>query len=129
MIIRWYPLSRGSDGSGSIATRSRRCWRETTSMLPMPIRVTLSLVVVTAAYPDWRWRRIPIWLTLPAVPVGIVAQSVFGEGIVQGLAGALAGFLPLFLAFAMGAGGAGDVKLLTAVGAFVGLRNLLPVFV
>jgi prepilin peptidase CpaA len=97
-------------------------------MLPLPIRVALTAVLVTAAVADLRWRRIPNWLTLPALPAGIVAQAVFGEGLLQGVFGAVAGFAALFLLFAVGAGGAGDVKLFAAVGAFVGLRNLLPVF-
>ncbi|MBI3469736.1 MAG: prepilin peptidase [Candidatus Solibacter usitatus] len=97
--------------------------------LPQVIRVTLSAVLLTAAATDLRWRRIPNWLTLPALPVGLTAQAMFGEGFWQGLLGALAGFAALFLVFAAGGGGAGDVKLFAVVGAFVGVRNLLPVFV
>src|SRR4051794_4326344 len=98
-------------------------------MLAMPIQILLSLVVLTAAFTDWRWRRIPNWLTLPAVPAGVAAQTMYGDGFWQGMLGALGGFLALFLVFAVGGGGAGDVKLFTAVGAFVGARNLLLVFV
>src|SRR5262244_1982637 len=86
-------------------------------MLPMPIRVTLSLVVLIAAFTDLRSRRIPNWLTLPALPIGILAQALYGDGLWQGLLGAV------------GAGGAGDVKLFTVVGSFVGIRNLVVVFV
>ena len=92
-------------------------------MPPMPIRVTLSLVVLIAAFTDLKSRRIPNWLTLPALPVGLAAQTVYGDGFWQGLFGALGGFVALF------AGGAGDVKLFAVVGSFVGIRNLAPVFV
>jgi Flp pilus assembly protein protease CpaA len=95
----------------------------------MPIRVTLSLILVTAAVTDLRWRRIPNWLTLPALPVGLIAQAVYGEGFLQGLLGALGGFAALFVLFAIGAGGGGDVKLFTVVGSFVGFHNLGVVFV
>ena len=98
-------------------------------MLPLPIRVTLSLVVLIAAVTDLRSRRIPNWLTLPALPVGLMAQSVYGDGFWQGLLGALGGFVAFFALFAVGAGGAGDVKLFTVVGSFVGIRNLVAVFV
>src|SRR5260221_8538834 len=98
-------------------------------MLPMPIRVTLSLVVLIAAVTDLRSRRIPNWLTLPALPIGIMAQALYGDGLWQGLLGALGGFVALFALFAVGAGGAGDVKLFTVVGSFVGIRNLVVVFV
>ncbi|MGH9721477.1 MAG: A24 family peptidase [Bryobacteraceae bacterium] len=95
----------------------------------MPIRVALSAVLVTAAFIDWRARRIPNWLTLPAVPAGVAAQTLYADGFWYGLAGALAAAALFFLPFAAGALGAGDVKLFAAVGAFVGIRNLLAVFV
>jgi prepilin peptidase CpaA len=98
-------------------------------MLPLPIRVTLSLVVLIAAVTDLRSRRIPNWLTAPALPIGLAAQTVYGDGFWPGLLGALAGFTALFVLFAIGAGGAGDVKLFAVVGAFVGIGNLLAVFV
>jgi prepilin peptidase CpaA len=95
----------------------------------MPIRITLSLIVLTAAITDLKWRRIPNWLTIPALPVGLIAQTVYGEGFLQGLLGALGGFAALFALFAVGAGGGGDVKLFTVVGSFVGFHNLGIVFV
>lgn len=98
-------------------------------MPPLPIRVTLSLVLLIAAFTDLRSRRIPNWLTLPALPIGLIAQSVYGDGFWQGLLGALGGFVALFALFAVGAGGAGDVKLFAVVGSFVGIRNLAFVFV
>lgn len=98
-------------------------------MMEMPLKVALSAVVVTAGITDWREHRIPNWLTLPAIPAGILCHTIYGDGLLQSILGALAGFLPFFAIFAAGAGGAGDVKLFTAVGAFVGLQNLLPVFV
>ena len=100
-----------------------------TAMLPLPIRVTLSLVVLIAAVTDLRSRRIPNWLTFAALPVGLAAQTVYGDGFWQGLLGACGGFAALFGLFAIGASGAGDVKLFAVVGSFVGIRNLLLVFV
>ena len=49
-------------------------------MTPLPIRVTLSLVTAVAALTDLKWRRIPNWLTVPAVPMGIIAQTIYGDG-------------------------------------------------
>jgi prepilin peptidase CpaA len=98
-------------------------------MPPLPIRATLSLVLLVAAFTDLKWRRIPNWLTFAALPIGLIAQSVYGDGFWQGLLGALGGFAALFALFAIGAGGAGDVKLFTVVGSFVGPRNLVVVFV
>src|SRR5260370_6676067 len=109
--------------------RRPRCWPGEPMMPPLPIRVTLSLVVLVAAVTDLQSRRIPNWLTLPALPAGLIAQTVYGDGFWPGLLGALGGFAALFALFAVGAGGAGDVKLFTVVGAFVGIRNLVAVFV
>jgi prepilin peptidase CpaA len=100
-----------------------------TAMLPLPIRVTLSLVVLIAAATDLRSRRIPNWLTFAALPMGLVAQTIYGDGFWQSLLGACGGFAALFALFAIGATGAGDVKLFAVVGSFVGIRNLLFVFV
>jgi prepilin peptidase CpaA len=100
-----------------------------TRMLPLPIRMTLSLILVIAAVTDLQSRRIPNWLTLPAIPMGLAAQIIYGDGFWAGLFGACAGFIALFALFAIGAGGGGDVKLFTAVGSFVGINNVVVVFV
>ena len=97
--------------------------------LSLPIRVTLTAILAVAAVSDLRTRRIPNWLTLPAIPVGITAQALFGDGLWAGLAGFGAALAAFILLFAVGAMGAGDVKLFAAVGAFVGIRHLLIVFV
>src|SRR5207248_11639611 len=94
-----------------------------------PFRLTLSRGVLIAAVTDRRSRRIPNWLTFSALPVGLAAQTVYGDGFWQGLLGACGGFAALFGLFAIGASGAGDVKLFAVVGSFVGIRNLLLVFV
>src|SRR6266487_365510 len=67
-------------------------------------------------------RRIPNWLTYSGMLVGIVGHAVL-QGW-RGLGGSIAGgliaggaFLVFFLVHAMGAG---DVKLITAVGCMVG---------
>jgi prepilin peptidase CpaA len=99
------------------------------SSIGLPIRVTLSAVLLVAAASDLRTRRIPNWLTLPAIPVGVTAQAVYGDGLWAGLAGFGVALGAFFLLFAVGAMGAGDVKLFAAVGAFLGIRHLLPVFV
>ena len=84
---------------------------------------TLAIVVVTyAAWSDLRQHRIPNWLTLPAVIIGL-ALWYFGSGI-EGLklsaAGMAAGFIVFLVPFALGGMGGGDVKLMAADGALVG---------
>jgi prepilin peptidase CpaA len=100
------------------------------SYLPDPLQWTLAAFVLVAALFDIRERRIPNWLVLTGLAAGLSLQLVFfhGEGIKNaalGMAVAFAIYLPLFLLRAMGAG---DVKLMAAVGAFAGPVNWVSIF-
>ncbi|SOZ15390.1 conserved membrane hypothetical protein [Cupriavidus taiwanensis] len=81
------------------------------------------VIVLTAAAIDLQRRRIPNWLTfgawMLAVPVQIAMQG-FGHGLMDWTLGWLTGlaiFLPLYMLRGMAAG---DVKLMAAVGAWLG---------
>jgi prepilin peptidase CpaA len=81
--------------------------------------------------PDVRSRRIPNRLTGPAILAGLALHAALGgwHGLGDSaLAGLIAGaiFLIFFLAGGMGAG---DVKLMAAVGAFAGLSALPTVMI
>jgi len=84
---------------------------------------TLSLTLtISAALLDWRSRRIPNWLTVPSLLVGIAVHALLTgwQGTLFSLKGAglaLILLLPLVLLRALGAG---DWKLMAAVGAFLG---------
>jgi prepilin peptidase CpaA len=90
----------------------------------------LALVVaVWAGWLDWRSRRIPNWLTVPAVAVGIGISSIAfaWPGTKAALEGAGLG-LGLLLPFVLARGlGAGDWKLMGALGAFLGPNRLVVV--
>lgn len=82
----------------------------------------LSAILLTAAYSDLRRNRIPNWLSLLGLVVGVGLQVAANgaQGLLSGALGALVGlacFAPFYLVRAMGAG---DVKLLAAVGSFMG---------
>ncbi|HXN45047.1 MAG TPA: A24 family peptidase [Bryobacteraceae bacterium] len=101
--------------------------------LPWTVQVLLAVVVLIASYYDIRYRRIPNWLTLPCVLVGFALnaflETPFWHGLGDaGLAVALALLLnfPLYLLHARGAG---DVKMLAAVGALVGWRDWVAIFI
>jgi prepilin peptidase CpaA len=83
-----------------------------------------------AAVVDLRARRIPNWLTC-SLAIGGFAQSWTWAATVtpgQSLLGLLTGFALTFLPFAIGAMGGGDVKLLAAIGAWLGPVPTLVVF-
>ncbi len=81
----------------------------------------LVAVALSAVWFDVRERRIPNALTVGALGLALLLRATLGAGeLVAGLTGAAIGFglaLPFFL---VGGLGGGDVKLLAAVGAFLG---------
>jgi prepilin peptidase CpaA len=71
---------------------------------------------------DVRERRIPNWLTYGSLSAGLVLRTYWEgwHGLGQGGEGMLAGGGVFFLFFLTRGMGAGDVKLMAAVGAWVG---------
>jgi prepilin peptidase CpaA len=89
---------------------------------------------ITAGISDLRSRRIPNWLTVPGLLVGIAANAAASgwSGVRTSLLGAGLGLLVLLPFVVIRSLGAGDWKLAGALGAFVGpgvLVDLLMVSV
>jgi len=94
--------------------------------------VVLGLAValaVAAGVTDWRSRRIPNWLTVPGLLVGIAANALAGgwSGVKTSLLGAGLGLLLLLPFVFVRSLGAGDWKLAGALGAFLGSAALIDV--
>jgi prepilin peptidase CpaA len=90
----------------------------------------VSIFVITAAVLDYRTKKIPNWITVPAAIAGLLFHAVMPEsrGILWALAGFGVGFLLLIVPWLLGGGGMGDVKLLAALGAWLGPLMILAVF-
>lgn len=87
------------------------------------------ILAVLAGWTDWRSRRIPNWLTVPGLLIGIAVNTAIGGwgGLKSSLLGAGLGLLLLLPFVFIRSLGAGDWKLAGALGAFVGPRILLNV--
>jgi prepilin peptidase CpaA len=88
------------------------------------------LLSVVMAVGDWRTRRIPNYLTFGGALAGLVFQTaVFGwAGLAQALLGLLVGMALLLLPYILGGMGAGDVKALAALGAWLGPKGCFSLF-
>ena len=87
----------------------------------------VAVVLGVATFTDLRSRRIPNWLVLPFLVLGIGASSWQNgwHGGVRSLEGAGLGILIYGFFFWMGGMGAGDVKLCAAIGAWIGPLQLM----
>lgn len=98
--------------------------------------VALAVLLVTAIGTDLRSSRIPNWLTFPVMGFALVGHAWLG-GIPEasfGLAGLGAGLGLFIIPYVSKGIGAGDVKLMAAIGAIVGpygalLSGLLAIMV
>src|SRR5262245_29451545 len=86
--------------------------------------------IALCAIVDCRTLRIPNWLTMPAAVLGLVYSALApgGIGIAWSLAGFAVGLALLMLPWLLGGGGMGDVKMLAALGAWLGPVGILIAF-
>ena len=89
--------------------------------------VLLPVILITASWIDIKQHRIPNWLIVIAMIAGLSLQFILRswEGLTFSLSGLAVGFLILIPFYIKGGMGAGDVKLMAAVGVFLGFESTL----
>ncbi|BCS89618.1 A24 family peptidase [Pseudodesulfovibrio sediminis] len=90
----------------------------------------LAVALVTATITDIKSQRIPNWLTFPLMLSGLATHTVFGgwDGLYFSAVGYAFGFIVMAIPYFFGVMGAGDVKLMGAIGAWLGLNATLTAF-
>ncbi|OXY82330.1 A24 family peptidase [Oceanimonas doudoroffii] len=83
-------------------------------------QLPLLALLVCAAWMDLRTHKIPNFITLPFIPLGILFHTMFGEGAIYSLSGLAFSFLLLFPFFILRVFAGGDVKLGMAIATFTG---------
>jgi prepilin peptidase CpaA len=97
-----------------------------------PVWVVSITLVVAAVIDGWKL-KVPNWITFPMIALGWIYSATLSpyagwEGLLFSLVGTAVGLGLLLPAYAIGGMGAGDVKLLAGVGAWVWGTNTLWAF-
>jgi prepilin peptidase CpaA len=92
------------------------------SSTPLPVFGWAAAFLFFAVASDLRFHRIPNWLTLPALLAALLVSPWAGatSGLLEAALGAALGFALLVGPYAFGGMGAGDVKALMVLGAWLG---------
>ena len=98
-------------------------------METLPLSFIALIVAVIGGFTDVRSGKVYNVLTYPAAVLGLGLQTATTgtDGLIQGVGGLLVGLGILLIPYLLGFVGGGDVKLLAAIGTFVGPRDTATV--
>ncbi len=91
----------------------------------------VSVVLIVAAVIDGIALKVPNWITFPMIITGwVYSFAVAGlPGLGYSLLGTTVGLMLLYVLYSVGGMGAGDVKLLAGIGAWVHTDHVLNIFI
>ncbi|MBT2322947.1 prepilin peptidase [Variovorax paradoxus] len=94
-----------------------------------PRTAVLFALLIVASVSDYRSYRIPNWLTFGGAAFALIYKTVIAvsppTAFLLAFGGLFLGFLVMLPPYALGVMGAGDVKLMAMVGAFLGIHETL----
>ena len=92
--------------------------------------ILLLLISLVGSVYDLRFRKIPNWLTFGSFVFALIFSffKLGLGGVTNCVLGFLVGILLLLIPYLLGGMGAGDVKLLGAIGAFAGFKSVILIF-
>ncbi len=93
--------------------------------------IIISIILIIASIADLLYKKIPNRLTYSSLVIGIFFQLAFkgSDGLFHSLQGIGIGFALTFIIYLAGGLGAGDVKLMAAIGAFLGPKEIFLAFI
>ncbi len=91
----------------------------------------VAAVMIWAAWIDGKELRVPNWLTFPMVLTGLIYGTCVGgwQGLGAALLGMVVGLITMLPIYAVGGMGAGDVKLMAGLGAWLGWNVAFNAFI
>ncbi len=89
--------------------------------------IVLLLVLLAAVYTDYRRGIVPNWMIVFGIVSGLFESFINCglDGFLFGIAAAVLPIVLLYFVFMIGALGAGDLKLFSVVGSFLGIKGVL----
>ncbi len=102
-------------------------------LLREPRTAVLFTLLIIASIIDYRTYKIPNWLTTGGMAFGLIYNTMvpfeLHHGFLWAVGGLLIGFLIMLPCYALRITGAGDVKLMAMVGAFLGVADTVPAII
>jgi prepilin peptidase CpaA len=95
-------------------------------MMQQTILYPLAVLLLISSIFDIRFQRIPNWITFGAMAAGLCVNTFLAgtDGLAQSAGGIVLGTGIFLIPYTMGGMGAGDAKLMGAVGAFLGVKGV-----